>query len=129
MLVRQTKCKMKTMSLGLSSIRSSNFVATLDQDICFQMIIRQASRKYLHFGWGCSSIHSSVLQTINCPPGFHSCVMLMLALGHLRGLCLLHYLDDLLVIAQVVFHLHHPDPFTPIVSQSWDPDHLGEIRP
>ena len=91
--VWQTPFKMETVASVLLSVREGDFLASIDlKDVYFQIPVHQSLRKLLRFlSEGTVSVQGPVLWTVDCPTGLHQ--------GVCRGIRLLRYLDDWLVLA------------------------------
>ena len=100
--VCQTPFKMETAASVLLSIREGNFLASVDlKDAYFQIPVHRSSRKLLRFTSESDSlpVQGPVHRTVNCPSGLYPSVCSRVDWAHSRGIQLLRYLDDWLVLA------------------------------
>ena len=100
--VQQTPFKMETVASVLASIKAGDFLASIDlKDAYFQIPIHQASRKFLRI-----SVEGVVYQfkvlcfgLCTAPQVFTRVFAVISAWAHARGIRLLRYLDDWLILA------------------------------
>ena len=100
--VRQTPLKMETASSVLLSVREGDFLASIDlKDAYFQIPIHRSSRKWLRFVSEGTVFQFKVLYfwLSTAPQVFTLVFETVSAWAHSRGVRVLRYLDDWLVLA------------------------------
>ena len=100
--VQQTPFKMETASSVLLSVRRGNFLASIDlKDAYFQILVHTSSRKWLRFVSDGTVHQFKVLCFVlsTAPQVFTRVFATVSAWAHIRGVRLLRYLDDWLVLA------------------------------
>ena len=100
--VQQTSFKMETASSVLLSVRRGDFLASIDlKDAYFQIPVHTSSRKWLRFVSDVTVHQFKVLcfGLSTAPQVFTRVFATVLAWAHTRGVRLLLYLDDWLVLA------------------------------
>ena len=100
--VRQIPFKMETASSVLLSVREGDFLASIDlKDAYFQIPIHHSSRKWLCFASEGTVLQFKVLYfgLSTTPQAFPPVFATVSAWAHSRGVRLLRYLDDWLVLA------------------------------
>ena len=100
--VIQTPFKMETVTSVLASIKENDFLASIDlKDAYFQIPIHQASRKFLRVALRGTVYQFKVLCFGLCtaPQVFTRVFAVVSAWAHSRGIRLLRYLDDWLILA------------------------------
>ena len=98
----QTRFQMETVSTVLASIRKGDFMASIDlSDAYFQVPIHKDSRKFLRFSLGGTVYQFKVLcfGLATAPQVFTRVFSLVSTWAHARGIRLLRYLDDWLILA------------------------------
>ena len=102
--VQQTPFKMETASSVLLSVRKGDFLASIDlKDASFQISVHVSSRKWLRFVSN-GTVHQFRVLCFGlstAPQVFTRVFATVSAWAHARGVCLLRYLDDWLVLASV----------------------------
>ena len=101
--LQQTRFKMETMASVLASIREGDFMASIDlSDAYFQVPVHPASRKFLRVFFKGVSYQFRVLcfGLATAPQVFTRVFALVSAWAHSRGIRLLRYLDDWLILAE-----------------------------
>lgn len=100
--ITQTRFQMETMATVLSSIRKGDFMASIDlSDAYFQVPVHEESRKFLRFTLGGKVFQFRVLcfGLATAPQVFTRVFTLVSSWAHARGIRLLRYLDDWLILA------------------------------
>ena len=100
--VRQTPFKMETVASVIASVREGDFLASIDlKDAYFQIPVHQASRKFLRLFVGGVVYQFKVLcfGLSTAPQVFTRVFAAVSAWAHSRGIRLLRYLDDWLILA------------------------------
>ena len=100
--VRQTPFKMETVASVIASVREGDFLASIDlKDAYFQIPVHQASRKFLRLFVGGVVYQFKVLcfGLSTAPQVFTRVFAAVSAWAHARGIRLLRYLDDWLILA------------------------------
>ncbi len=101
--VMQLKFKMLTLRQIVSQIRSEDWFVTIDlKDVYFHISILPCHRKFLRFTFGGKAYQYRVLlfgQALSHRT-FTKCVDAALMLLRLQGICIMNYIDNLLILAQ-----------------------------
>ena len=100
--VQLTPFKMETVASVLLSVREGDFLASLDlKDAYFQIPIHGSSRKLLRFMSEGTVYQFKALcfGPVDCSPGLYQSLRGGVGLGSARGIRLLRYLDDWLVLS------------------------------
>ena len=100
--VLQTPLKMETIALVLLSVREGDFLASIDlKDVYFHIPVHQSSRKLSRFlsGGVVFQFKALCFGLSTAPQVFTRVFAAVSAWAHSRGICLLWYLDDYLVLA------------------------------
>ena len=100
--VRKTKFKMETPKTVLLALRQGDWMVSLDlKDAYFHVPIHQASRQFLRFVWeGRSYQFRALCFGLSTAPQVFTRVMAPVSLlCHQRGIRLLRYIDDWLIVA------------------------------
>ena len=106
--VQQTPFKMETAASVLLSVRKDDFLASIDlKDAYFQILVHVSSRKWLRFVSNKMVHQFKVLcfRLSTAPKGFTRVFATVSAWAHTRGVRLLRYLDDWLVLARARQHV------------------------
>ena len=97
-----SKFKMETTASVIRSLREGDFMVSIDlQDAYFQIPVHSSGRKYLRFHLGGQTFQFRVLcfGLATAPQVFTKVFELVSEWAHIRGIRLLRYLDDWLIIA------------------------------
>ena len=100
--IRQTPFKMETVASVLNAVQENDLLASLDlKDAYFQVPVHPSSRKFLRFVSQGTVYQFKVLcfGLSTAPQVFTRVFAAVSAWAHTRGIRLLHYLDDWLVLA------------------------------
>ena len=97
-----TKFKMETTASVIRSVRQGDFMVSIDlKDAYFQIPMHQSSRRYLRFclGGKIYQFRALCFGLATAPQVFTKVFNLVSEWAHIRGIRLLRYLDDWLIIA------------------------------
>ena len=100
--ILRTKFRMETSASVMSAIREGDWMLSLDlQDAYFQVPVHPTSRKFLRFVWEDQPLQFTVLcfGLSTAPQVFTRVMAPISAILHQRGIRLLRYLDDWLLLA------------------------------
>ncbi len=101
--LRSYKFKMLTIKMIVSQIQSGDWFVTIDlKDAYFHVEILPQHRKFLRFAFGGEAYQYRVLpfDLALSPRTYTKCMDAALAPLRLRGICILNYIDDWLILAQ-----------------------------
>ncbi|KAL0197625.1 hypothetical protein M9458_006165, partial [Cirrhinus mrigala] len=105
--LRTYKFKMLTIKMIVSQIQLGDWFVTIDfKDACFHIEILQQHRKFLRFAFGGEAYQYRVLpfSLALSPRTYTKCMDAALAPLQLRGIRILNYTDDWLILAQSQVH-------------------------
>lgn len=100
--IHTTKFRMETARTVLSAVRKHDWMVSIDlKDAYFQIPVHQESRRYLRFTWKGIPLQFRVLcfGLSTAPQVFTRMMAPISAASHQRGIRLLRYLDDWLLLA------------------------------